>query len=164
MQKAKKKKRKKPNMGSHLRLHNGWPCILLLAFEDVQTQMMDFTMQTVKCHILRQQGLPLQTNIMTQGGMGLARGGHHIHYRFIGLHYSTAPCGQRIEQHYPPPQGLAPALGPPNQGGRRSNPSVLEAGREPSSNPFPPMFLQFKVLFGRNNSSSKSLKQRFFLG
>lgn len=49
---------------------NSWPCVLPQAFEDVQTQMMDFTRQTAKCHILRQQGLAWQTNIPTQGGTG----------------------------------------------------------------------------------------------
>jgi len=29
--------------------------------------------------------------------VGVARGGHHSHCGFIGLHYSIAPRGQRIE-------------------------------------------------------------------
>lgn len=56
--------------GTCKREPNGRPCALPPAFEDVQTQMMDFTTQTVKCHILRQQGLALQADIMTQGGTG----------------------------------------------------------------------------------------------
>lgn len=49
---------------------NGWPCVLPQAFEDVQTQMMDFTRQTAKCHILGQPGLAWQTNIPARGGTG----------------------------------------------------------------------------------------------
>lgn len=76
---AKKRERKKapPALGAeqleeckHNCEPNGWPCVLPQAFEDVQTQMMDFTRQTAKCHILRQQGLAWQTNIPTQGGTG----------------------------------------------------------------------------------------------
>lgn len=57
-------------MRKHRREPDGWPCLSLLAFEGVQTQMMDFETQTVKCHILQQQGFALQINIMTQDGMG----------------------------------------------------------------------------------------------
>lgn len=145
---------------------NRWPCILLLAFEDVQTQMMDFTTQTVKCHILRQQGLALQTNIVTQGGTewGWLEEDTVSTVDLFALPNSTAWAAE-WEQHYPALPGLAqlqmrgldPALGPPNQGGCWSNPSAQEAGQEPSGNPFPPVFLQFKVLFGRNNSRPKSL-------
>lgn len=81
---------------------NGWPRVLPQAFEDVQTQMMDFTRQTAKCHILRQHGLAWQTNILTQGGTGWGwlEEPHPLWIYWFALLNST---GRVVDwkQHYP---------------------------------------------------------------
>lgn len=100
------------------------------------------------------------------GGVGLA-GGHHIHCGSIGSRYSIALRGQQLESSTIPLRrgwhgcrwGAGPSFGPPKPRGMFIKP--FSAGQEPSGNPFPTMFLQFKVLFGRKNSSPKSLDNSF---
>lgn len=109
------------------------------------------------------------TNQYPDPGWGWLEEPHPVWIYWSALLNST---GRVVDwkQHYPPSAEAGTAadgswtqLWAPKSRGCWSNPSALEPGQEPLSDPFPPMLLQFKVLLGRNSCSAKS-KLRFFLG
>lgn len=150
---------------------NGWPCVFPQASEHVQTQMMDFTRQTAKCHILRQQGLAWQTNIPTQGGTGW--GWLEELYSLWIYWFALLNSTERVvdwKQHYPPSAEAGTAadwgwtqLWAPKSRGMLIKPFCTGAWTRALHQPLPTDAPTSHTLLGRNNSSAKS-KLRFFPG